>query len=122
MSKKFVRQEAVRFSKLGKNRKKLQKWRKPKGRDSKMRLHRKSYSGSPTVGHRTARKDAGKIQGQTPVMIYNTSDLLKVKKDQVAILARIGARKKSEVIKLAQEKKIKISNIVGEAKRNEAGK
>ena len=49
MKKKFLRRDSVRFSKIGKNRKKIQKWRKPKGRDSKMRLKRKKsrvYSSS----------------------------------------------------------------------------
>lgn len=111
MSKEFVRQDAGRYSKIGKNRKKLQKWRKPKGGDSKMRLKRRSYPSSPTVGHRSPRKESGKIKGLVPVIIYNTNDLSKLTKDNVAILARIGAKKKLDVIKAAQEKKIKILNV-----------
>jgi large subunit ribosomal protein L32e len=111
MPKKFIRQDVSRYSKIGKNRKKLQKWRKPKGRDSKMRLSRKSYPASPTVGHKSPKKESGKINGQIPILVYNTSDLEKVTKDNVAILASIGAKKKLDVIKAAQEKKIKILNI-----------
>ena len=37
MTKNFLRVDSARYSKLGKGRRKLQKWRKPKGRDNKMR-------------------------------------------------------------------------------------
>jgi large subunit ribosomal protein L32e len=117
MSKEFKRQDHERHSKLGKNRKKLQKWRRPKGRDSKMRLQRKSYPASPTVGYRTSRKESGKINGLTPVLVYNQNDLLAVKKDQIAILAKIGAKKKLEVLKLAQDKNIMIANVPKEGKK-----
>ncbi|MCA9485555.1 MAG: 50S ribosomal protein L32e [Nanoarchaeota archaeon] len=117
MPKKFVRQDVSRYAKLGKNRKKLQKWRKPKGRDSKMRLSMKSYPASPTVGHKSPKKDSGKIDGMTPILVHNTNELLSLTKGQVAILASIGARKKLEVIKLAEEKKIQIINLKGESKK-----
>lgn len=111
MPKEFVRQEANRHSKLGKNRKKLQKWRKPKGRDSKMRLKRKGYSASPTVGHRSKKTESGKIDGKVPMMIYNTSDLAKMESNSVGIVASVGAKKKMEIIKKAQESKIKLLNV-----------
>ncbi len=116
MSKKFVRQEAVRYSKLGKNRKKLQKWRKPKGRDSKMRLKRKSYSASPTVGHRSPKKESGKIKDLFPVLVYNVKDLLKVNKNSIAIIAKVGAKNRLEIIKEAEKNKIKILNVKGDKK------
>jgi len=59
-TKKFIRQESRRYSKLGSRRKKLQKWRKPKGRDSKMRLNMASHSASPTVGHKSPKKNRRK--------------------------------------------------------------
>jgi len=111
MSKRFIRHDSARYSKIGKKRKSLQKWRRPKGRDNKMRLKRKSYPSSPTVGHKTARKDFGKIKGLTPVIIYNINDLKKINKGSIAILAKIGAKKKMEIIKYAEENKIKILNI-----------
>ena len=111
MRKKFIRQDYERYSKLGKNRKKLQKWRRPKGRDSKMRLQRKSYPASPTVGYKTSRKESGKINGFRPVLVHNIKELNSINKNEIAILARVGTKKKLEIIKYAQEKNIKILNI-----------
>ena len=116
MSKEFVRQEHLKYSKLGKGRKKLQKWRKPKGRDSKMRLKRKGYSKTVSVGYKSPRKSLGKINGMKPVLVYNVKDLFKLDKNSVAIIARIGVRKKLDIIKHAQEKKIKILNLTETAK------
>jgi len=113
MSKEFKRQESGRHSKLGKNRKKLQKWRKPKGRDSKMRLSRKGYSKTVSIGYKSARKESGKINNLTPVLIYNLKDLNSLNNKSLAILARVGAKKKLELIKLAQEKNIQILNVGG---------
>jgi large subunit ribosomal protein L32e len=114
MSKRFVRQEANTYSKIGKNVKKRQKWRRPTGRDSKMRLKRKSYPATVKVGYKTAKKELGKIQGMKPVLIHNLHELNNLGKGSVAILARIGAKKKLEIIKHAQDKKIKILNVKGE--------
>ncbi|MBU0467256.1 MAG: eL32 family ribosomal protein [Nanoarchaeota archaeon] len=109
--KKFIRQESKRYSKIGKNRKKLQKWRKPKGRDSKMRLKRKSYSASVSVGYKKPRKTSGKIQDLQPVLVHNLKELSEMGKNFIAIIARVGAKKKLEIIKHAKEKKIKILNV-----------
>ena len=40
-NRKFLRRNTGSLSRLGKLRRKLQKWRKPKGRDNKMRLKEK---------------------------------------------------------------------------------
>lgn len=112
-NKKFIRQDSERYSKIGKNRKKLQKWRRPKGRDSKMRLKRKSYPATVSIGYSTNKKLAGKVEGKMPVRVHNIADLKKITKDQVALLARVGAKKKLEMIKFAEENKIKIINVGG---------
>lgn len=117
MTKKFIRQESNSHSKLGKGRKKLQKWRKPKGRDSKMRLNIKNHSKTVSVGYKSPRKNSGKIHDLLPVLIKNINDLEKVGKDSIIIIARVGAKKKIEIIKRAQEKKLKILNLGG---KNEA--
>lgn len=119
-NKTFVRQDSTRYSKLGKKRKTLQKWRKPKGRDSKMRLSRKSYPATVSVGYKTSRKESGKIDGKVPVLVYNIADLEKIGKDSVAIMAKVGAKKKLEMIKFAEDKKIKIANV--KKQKSEGGK
>ena len=111
--KKFLRQDTNRYSKLGKKRKKLQKWRRPKGRDSKMRLKRKSYPATVSIGYRTSRKERGKINGKNLVLVHNIKDLQNLRKEDMALLARVGAKKKMELIKFAEEKNIKIINLSG---------
>ncbi len=108
MRKKFIRQDYMRHLKIGKKRKKLQKWRKPKGRHSKMREKRKGYPISPSIGY--------KSQGKTipAKLINNMSELKNLKEKSTIIIAKkVGAKKKMEIIKLAQEKKIKILNVKG---------
>ncbi|MBI5804208.1 50S ribosomal protein L32e [Candidatus Pacearchaeota archaeon] len=120
MKRRFLRQDTSRHSKLGKKRKKLLKWIKPKGRDSKMRLKRKSYPSPPSVGYKSPRKISGKIKGMTPVLIHNKLDLEKIGKKEIAILAKIGAKKKLEIISEAEKKKIEILNVG--TNKNETGK
>jgi len=116
MPKKFLRQEVHRHSRVGAGRKKLQKWRKPKGRDSKMRLSMKSHPKCVSVGYKSPKKSSGKIKEKTPALIRNKTDLEKMTEKNIVILAKVGAKKKLELIKLANEKKIQILNVKEEKK------
>ena len=111
MSKRFLRQETNRHSRVGKGRKKLQRWKKPKGRDSKMRLSMKSHPPTVSVGYKSQRSLSGKIRGKTPVLVHNSKDLEKVSKDDIVIIAKVGAKKRLEIIKLINEKKIEVLNV-----------
>ncbi len=116
MSREFVRQKSLKFSKLGKGRKKLQRWRKPKGRDSKMRLKMKGHPSAPTVGHKSSRKQAGLVHGLKPVLVHNLKELEQAPKNSIVLLAKIGAKKKIEIIAEAEKKNIKILNLGRKAK------
>lgn len=111
MKKKFIRSDYTRYSKLGKNRKKLQKWRKSKGRHSKIRQKWGSHPKAPSVGFKTPKKESGKINDKFPIIVRNVKDLGKADKSNVIILGKIGAKKKLEIIKLADELKIQIVNV-----------
>jgi len=111
MSKEFKRQESVRHLKLGKRKKSLRVWRRPKGRDSKMRLKRKGYPSSPTVGNKTPRKKSGKIDNLVPRLVHNVKEAKALPENTIAIIAKIGAKKKLELIKLLNERKIRILNV-----------
>jgi len=110
---KFLRVDTNRFSRIGKNRRKLQKWRRPRGKSNKLRLGRAGYSASPKVGFRTSRDEAGRIKGLMPKLVHNLAELSMLTKDEGAIIARVGARKKLDIIKRADELKIKILNLGG---------
>jgi large subunit ribosomal protein L32e len=110
--KRFVRAETVRFKRLGKNRKKLQKWRKPKGRHSKMRKKRAGYPISPSIGHGKPVVREGMIKGKVPMLISTMKDFDKASASNIIIISRrIGARKKMEMIKKAHELKLQLLNV-----------
>jgi large subunit ribosomal protein L32e len=110
-NKKFIRTHANRHSKLGKGRKKLQKWRKPTGRDNKVREKKKGYPVKVSVGFKNKNRIIQAI-------IRNISDLTKIGDNQKPILGKVGAKKKLEIIKKAQEMKIKLSNVHGKKQEN----
>ena len=71
----------------------------------------KSQPISPTIGHRSPRKESGRIKNLAPILVHNLNDLEKAGKESIVIIAKIGAKKKLEIIKKAQEKNIKIFNV-----------
>ena len=109
--KRFLRQDMMRYSKIGKRRKKLQKWIKPKGRHSKIRQKRKSYPRFVSIGYKKAKEDYGKIKGMTPILIYNLKDLERADKKNIIVIGKIGAKKKIEIFKKALDMKLKILNL-----------
>jgi len=112
MSKKFLRTDYWRMSRLGKRRRKLQVWRRARGNHSKLRRRRKGYPSIPAIGYKQARKESGKIHGHIPVLVSNLNDLRSIKSHNAAILSsRLGARKRIEIIKKAESMKIKILNL-----------
>lgn len=109
MTKNFLRVDSARYSKLGKGRRKLQKWRKPKGRHNKMREKRRSYPKTVSIGYRKPKKERKETK-----LVNNIKDLKYSRKtDGIMLSARLGAKKKVELIKLAKEKGIKILNLGG---------
>ena len=66
----FVRQESWRYVRLKPN------WRKPRGKDSKMRLQVKGWPPLVKVGYRTPRKYRGlHPSGYKEVLVYRPEDL-----------------------------------------------
>lgn len=106
--KKFLRRVLNRHSKLGKNRKKKHKWRRPTGRDNKMRERRKGYPKVVSVGYKK-EKTRG-VEEKKPRIVSNLKELEKIKNEEI-IIGKIGKRKKMEIVKKAKEMKIKIHNL-----------
>ncbi len=113
MKHRFLRPDTKRFSRLGKNRRKLQKWRRVRGKSNKMRLNRAGHASVPKVGFKTMRSESGKVKGMIPKLVHNLQELNALGKDEAAIIARIGAKKKLEIVKEAEKAKIKILNLGG---------
>ncbi|MDW0297050.1 MAG: 50S ribosomal protein L32e [Nitrososphaeraceae archaeon] len=103
----FVRQESWRYKKLATN------WRKPKGKDNKMR---KQVSGVPAlvkVGYKGPRKSRGlHPSGYNDVLIFNTNDLTRIdpKIDAIRIAHGVGHKKRLDILNEATKLKIKVLN------------
>ncbi len=108
---KFLRRIWSRYSKLGRKRKKKQVWRRPKGRDNKMREKRKGYPKTVSVGYIGDKEVKGTIEGKKSIMIRNVKDLEMINKNEIGIIGNIGKKKKIEIAKKAKEKGIPIHNL-----------
>ena len=108
---RFIRRSWTRFSRLGKNRKKKQVWRRAKGRHNKIREKRKGYPIKVMVGFKKKREDRNLLENKTAVLIKNLKELRAIKKNEIAVIGKIGNKKRIEILKTAREKGIPISNI-----------
>ena len=108
---KFLRRTWNRYSKLGKRRKKKQVWRRPTGRDNKMREKRRGYPVVVSVGYKRDKKLRGNIKNKKPVIVKNLKELEKIKENGLVIIGKIGKKKKIEIVKRAKKMKIKIHNL-----------
>ncbi len=105
---KFKRQEWFRQKMLGK------KWRKPVGKQSKLRRHRKDRGKMPHPGYGSPKsvKFLNKA-GFREIRIFNINDLEKINpSEEMALIGgTVGRKKRLEIMKKAGEKGIKIANI-----------
>lgn len=109
----FLRSDTARHIRLGKKSKKLQVWRRPRGRHNKIRRKRFGYPLQPGVGFATPKHLAGKINGKTPLLVHNLKELSKATKHNIIIMARIGARKKMDLLKKINEMNLELLNGAG---------
>jgi len=108
---KFLRRKNKAYSKLGKGRKKKQIWRKPTGRDNKMREKRRGYPAVVSIGYRGTKISRDALKNKQPVMIMNVSDLKKIKEAGIAVIGKVGKKKKLEIAAEAKRMKIEIYNM-----------
>lgn len=76
-----------------------------------MREKRKGYPAVVSIGYKKDAKSRGKIQDKQIVIIMNIKDLEKIKKNQIAIIGKIGKKKKIEIAEKAKDKKIQVHNL-----------
>lgn len=109
---KFLRSDTVRHARLGKNKRRLQKWRKARGRHSKIRRKHFSYPVQPGIGYKQTAQKAGLIRGKRATHIGSMGDLSSVQKGSAIIISRrIGAKKRIEILKKAHEMNLTAINI-----------
>lgn len=104
---KFVRQESWRYDRLAEN------WRKPKGKDNKMRKQKAGVPALVKVGYRGPRIARGlHPSGYTDNVVHNVAELAKLdpKKDAARLGHTVGKRKRIEMIVKATKLGIKVLN------------
>jgi large subunit ribosomal protein L32e len=104
---KFVRQESWRYDRLSES------WRRPKGKDNKMRLQVSGVPRRVKVGYRGPKVSRGlHPSGYTDNLVFNRNDLMRLdpKKDAARMGHAVGKRKRIEIITKASELGIKVLN------------
>jgi len=103
----FVRQESWRYDRLDES------WRKPRGIDSKMRKEVKGWPAKVKVGYGGPKAARGlHPSAYREVIVYNVDDLSKVDPgvEAIRIAHTVGAKKRAEILRKAQEMGIRILN------------
>jgi large subunit ribosomal protein L32e len=104
---KFVRQESWRYDRLSEN------WRKPKGKDNKMRKQKAGVPAIVKVGYRGPRAARGlHPSGYTDNLVHNVRELARLdpKKDAARLGHTVGKKKRLQIIAKASELGIKVLN------------
>lgn len=108
---KFIRKDSFKKLKLGKLQKKKRKWRRPRGRHSKIREKRKGYMKQPSIGWSSPKEIRGTINGLKPKLIHNVEELNLLKEGEIAVIGKVGKKKKIEIAKTAIAKNIALFNL-----------
>lgn len=103
----FETQGSQNLKRLGKS------WRKPRGKHSKLRTHNTAKGFLPRPGYGSP-KDVRYLHpsGFEEVLIYNANDLENIdsQKQACRIASSVGKKKRIEIMKKSEEKKIKVLN------------
>ncbi len=104
---RFIRQESWRYDRLAEN------WRKPKGKDNKMRKQKAGVPAIVKIGYRGPRSARGlHPSGYTDNVVHNVSELMMLdpKRDAARLGHTVGKRKRIEILAKALERGIKVLN------------
>jgi len=104
----FRRHEATKHHK-----KLSESWRKPRGKHSKMRARKKGKPCSVSIGYKSPEPVRGLTRaGKKRIRVFNVSDLKTVdaKSEQAVIASGVGRKKRLEIMKTAEELKIRVAN------------
>lgn len=108
---KFLRRDSARLRKLGRNRRKKQKWRNPTGRDNKMREKRRGYAPTVSIGYRTEKSEREKFNDKKIVKVMNLKEFESLGKNEIALVGNVGMKTKIKIAKRAKEKNVEIYNL-----------
>lgn len=89
------------------------RWRKPRGRDTKLRTKQKGKGKVPSIGYGSPKELREKHpSGFYEVLVSNVDDLSGIdpKTHKARISGTVGKRKRGTIVKKAEEMKIKVLN------------
>ncbi len=102
---KFIREEFYMRKKL------KEKWRRPRGLDSKKHLEKRGKGKPPKIGYKNREIGRGLVGGLMPKHVYNPTQLGTISKEEgVIISGNVGRKKRNEIIKEANKLKLTILN------------
>jgi large subunit ribosomal protein L32e len=107
----FQRTKYYAYKKLGSGQKSKMKYRRATGRHNKIRQKWRSKPPMVEIGYKNKANERGLINEKMPVLVYNVQDLLKVGKENIAMLGKIGMKNKIEIAREASSKNIEIANL-----------
>ena len=108
MTAKFLRVDSNKYSKLGVRRKKKQKYRKPTGRDNKIRLNYAGRLRKVRIGFKNEKTGRGLIEGMKPIVVNNVNDLNKIGEGMIGLLGKIGNKRRKEIAEAILKKDVKL--------------
>lgn len=88
-------------------------WRKPKGWQNKMRLHKRGYKDVVSTGYGTPDALRNKtLKGLAIITISTLKELEAIDpKKEAALISKVGRKKKEELIAAAQKKGVALVNL-----------
>ncbi|MGI0039535.1 MAG: 50S ribosomal protein L32e [Nitrososphaera sp.] len=114
---KFIRQESWRYDRLAEN------WRKPKGKDNKMRKQKAGHPDIVKIGYRGPKVARGlHPSGYNDIIVHNVNELagLDPKKDAIRLGRTVGMRKRKDIVEEATKMGLKMLNAGKLAPKKEA--
>ncbi len=103
----FVRQESWRYIRV------KERWRRPRGKDSKMRLGMRGWPRIVKVGYKRSRKERGlHPSGLEEIIVRRPADLEKInaKTQIVKISHTVGERNRIAIMERAQALELTVAN------------
>ncbi len=108
---KFIRSEWNKYSRLGVRRRKKLKYRRARGGENKIRLKMKGHPRNVSIGFRSKKTKRDLIKGMMPITIYNLDELKKLEKHEIAVIGKIGNKKKKHIAEYAKQHNLSFLNL-----------
>lgn len=103
----FIAQGGKSLKRIG------EKWRRPRGKHSKLRTHNTAKGFLPQMGYGSPKSVRGlHPSGFEEKIVYNTKDVASINpaKQACRIASSVGTKKRLDIMKKADEMKIKVLN------------